>query len=239
MATVNPRSPAVKFLEPEAGTEVSAVALVLHGGKVRSNRAPRGWQLAVARMRPFARHLARAGKGQHLAVGIVRFGVRGWNGELASPLVDVADVLATVRHRYGAVPIVLIGHSMGGRAALRSAGDASVVGVVALAPWLEAHEPVAQLRGKRILILHGDRDRWTDPRASLRYAQAVQGVAASAGRVSLSGDGHSMLRRASLWHALTTSFTLRTLGLTVRQSATADHANLLESAGTGQVRLVI
>ncbi|WP_438949092.1 LLM class flavin-dependent oxidoreductase, partial [Streptomyces harbinensis] len=37
--------------------------------------------------------------------------------------------------RLGPVPVVLVGHSMGGRAALRAAGHPAVTGVVALAPW--------------------------------------------------------------------------------------------------------
>ena len=43
-----------------------------------------------------------------------------------------------VRMAYPGVPIALVGHSMGGRVALHLAGEADVVVVAALAPWIAA-----------------------------------------------------------------------------------------------------
>ena len=219
MRDVTRRAPAVRFAEPTG--PVTAVTLVLPGGKVASHRSPHRRQLAVARMAPFARALERGGGGRGVAVGTVLYRFRGWNGAAASPVQDVRVVLNEVRERFGDVPVVLVGHSMGGRAALRCADDAAVVGVLALAPWLESGDPVTPVTGKDLLILHGDRDRWTDPAASLAFARAARGQARTVGRIEISGDGHTMLRRASLWHELTTAFTLRTLG---RQSADGQQA---------------
>jgi len=53
----------------------------------------------------------------------------------ALPDADARWALAQVRASYGAVPVVLLGHSMGARTAVRVADDPAVVGVVALAPW--------------------------------------------------------------------------------------------------------
>ena len=43
------------------------------------------------------------------------------------------------------------------------AGHASVRGVVALAPWLPGPEPVEQLAGRDLVVLHGTRDLTTSP----------------------------------------------------------------------------
>ncbi|MFI5909348.1 hypothetical protein [Dactylosporangium sp. NPDC051541] len=59
----------------------------------------------------------------------------------------------------GAVPVVLVGNSLGGRAACWEAGDPSVTGVVGIAPWLPEGDPVEQLAGRTVLVLPGDRDR--------------------------------------------------------------------------------
>jgi alpha-beta hydrolase superfamily lysophospholipase len=229
---VRRRSAKVSWQEPDG--PVRGVVLVLHGGKVRSLRRPHRWQLAVARMLPFARSLARAGRDHGLAVGLVLYRVRGWNGELASPVGDVRAVLDGVRERFGAVPVALVGHSMGGRTALRCADDASVRAVVALAPWIESGEPVDRLDDVRLLILHGDRDRWTDPRASLRYAQAVAAAGTgTVGRIELRGEGHTMLGRARLWHDLTTAFVLRALGSALGKAPDG------QSAATGSANVVV
>lgn len=191
---------------------VTGLALVLPGGKVRSRARPQPWHLAAARMVPFARALEQAGGTQGLAVASLLYRYRGWNGDEASPVADTRRALERLRADVGDVPVAIVGHSMGGRTALRCADAPSVVGVVALAPWIERDEPVAQLAGRRLLILHGGRDRWTDPKASLAYVQRAVAVAASASRVEIAGDRHAMIGRPRLWHELTTGFVLAALG---------------------------
>jgi pimeloyl-ACP methyl ester carboxylesterase len=85
----------------------------------------------------------------------------------------VAWALDEVRRRHPRARVVFIGHSMGGRTALRCAGDPSVVGVCALAPWIEPGEPSAHLAGRTVLIAHSDRDRITDPEMSREFAEQV------------------------------------------------------------------
>jgi alpha-beta hydrolase superfamily lysophospholipase len=164
-------------------------------------------------MRPIARSLSRRGRKHGVAVWLVQYRYRGWNGAEMSPLADVRWALDEVRRRHGDVPVVLVGHSMGGRVALRAAADESVRGVVALAPWLFDTEPVDQLAGRDILIAHGTLDRITSPRASRRYADRAAAIARRMVYLPVRGDMHAMLLRLQTWHRLTRDFTLGVLGV--------------------------
>jgi dienelactone hydrolase len=155
-------------------------------------------------MQPFARDLAALG--DDLAVARLRYRIRGWNATGDDVLADVAFALAQLDARYGGVPIVLVGHSMGGRAALRSAGHASVRGAVALAPWLPGAEPVEQLTGRDLVVLHGTRDMTTSPRASARFVARAAPIARRAVCLHVPWSGHAMLLRASTWQRLTAAF---------------------------------
>lgn len=183
---------------------VKAVALVLPGGKADSFETAAPRQLTAVRMRPFAKRLARAGAARGLAVAMLRYRYRGWNGEEASPAADARWALETIRETHGGIPVVLVGHSMGGRTSLRVADDPSVVGVVALAPWLPADEPVQHLGGVRALIAHGNLDFVTSPRASRRFARRAKAVGADISYHLVHGDNHAMLLRPHRWHSLTT-----------------------------------
>ncbi len=204
---------------PGTGADrTSAVVVVLYGGKPRSLAPSRPSHLSAVRMVPFARSIHAAGAEQGVAVWTLRYRYRGWNEPVESPVADARWALDEVRRRHGDVPVVLVGHSMGGRTALRVAGDRSVRGLVALAPWLPPDEPVEQLRARSVLIMHGSRDRWTDPRASLDLARRAASVTAVR-RVEVTGVGHPMLRRASVWHDLTTQFALSHLDRTDQSTA--------------------
>jgi alpha-beta hydrolase superfamily lysophospholipase len=183
---------------------VKAVALILPGGKADSFEAAVPSQLTAVRMRPFARRIARAGANRGLAVSTLRYRYRGWNGSDASPAEDARWALEQIRERHGGIPVVLVGHSMGGRTSMRVADDPSVVGVVALAPWLPGDEPVEHLGGVRALIAHGNLDFVTSPRASRRFARRAKSVGADISYKVIHGDSHAMLLRPHRWHSLTT-----------------------------------
>jgi dienelactone hydrolase len=189
------------------------VALVLPGGRADSLDPTAARQLAGLRMLPFAANLHRGGGRDGLAVWTLRYRVRGWNGVQASPLADVSWALDEVRRRHDDVSVVLVGHSMGGRAAMRAAGDSSVVAAVGLAPWLPDGEPVEQLAGRRILLAHGDNDRVTSADASRRYAGRAAAAASDIAFVSIRREHHAMLLRARAWQRLTTAYVLDVLGL--------------------------
>jgi pimeloyl-ACP methyl ester carboxylesterase len=225
-------SPFFAVAEPEG--DVTALAVVLHGGRSRSTAKVRANQLAVLRMVPFAKALHRAGHGHGLGVAHVRYRLRGWNGAAKEPVADVRWVLDRLVERFPGVPAALIGHSMGGRAAVYSADHPAVTTVVGLAPWIEAGDPVATLRGRRVLILHGDADRRTSAAAAEQYASAAAAVAQSASFVRVRGDGHAMLRRPRVWHRLTAGFAIAVL-----YGSAAAPVPALAEALAGEAALVV
>ncbi|MBC9719255.1 alpha/beta fold hydrolase [Streptomyces sp. TRM66268-LWL] len=187
--------------------------LLLHGGREYGTAVPPPWNLPSLRMRPFASAIGRATWGGDVAVGRVRYRCRGWNGVCEDPVRDARQALDTLVQRFGDVPTVLVGHSMGGRAALRAGGHRLVRGVVGLAPWCPPDEPVEQLAGRRVVLLHGDRDCMTDPDASAELAVRADTAGADVSMVLLRGTGHAMLRRATMWHELTAGAVSALLGL--------------------------
>lgn len=189
--------------------EARAAVIVLHGGREWSMAPVASHQLAYLRMVPFAKDIARSA--DDVAVHLLRNRYRGWNPPHEHPVQDARWAIEQVRRAHGDVPVVLVGHSMGGRVALRVAGAPNVVGVALLAPWIKS-EPVDQLAGRAVLIAHGDRDRTTDPRASFRYAERARRVTDRVAGFDLRGEGHAMLRKAATWTRLTRAFTLGVLG---------------------------
>lgn len=187
--------------------------LVLHGGKSQSLDPTSRRQLTYLRMRPFARMLAAAGGDRGLAVWTVRYRYRGWNGPAMHAKHDAWWALDEAARQHPGAPVVLLGHSMGGRAALHAAGHPAVRAVCALAPWLDGSDPVEQLAGRTLLIAHGDRERMTDPAESYAYALRAKRVTDRVCRFDVHGDGHAMLRRARDWHSLVRRFVLGELGI--------------------------
>jgi predicted esterase len=190
-----------------AADQTRAVVLVLPGGTETSTAPTSPRQLPARRMRSFAISLHRAGRALGLAAWTLHYRYRGWNGEQASPLADIGWALDQVRERHGEVPVVLLGHSMGGRAALRMAGDRSVRAVAAFAPWLPKGEPEEQLAGRRLLIAHGSLDRVTSPRASHAYADRARAAGVDVTWRLVRGDTHAMLIRFRTWQRLAIGFT--------------------------------
>lgn len=196
----------------------SAAVLILHGGgETGLGPPPRGLlNLPAVRMRPFARSLARATRatdGGPVLLRSVPYAHRGWNGAREDPLHDVTRALDTLQGEAGDIPVVLLGHSMGGRAALRAAGHPLVTGVVGLAPWCPPGDPVGQLAGRDAVLIHGTRDRTTSPRASRSLTAQARQAGARTCLVTIQDSGHAMLRRAPSWHRLATTLVTGLLGL--------------------------
>ncbi|MFI8288079.1 alpha/beta fold hydrolase [Streptomyces sp. NPDC085614] len=178
----------------------AAAVLLLHGGRADGLEPPPPLNLPALRMRPFATAIARATRDSDVLVAEVRYRHRGWNGDRRDAARDAEAALARLRELAGEVPVVLVGHSMGGRAALRAAGDPLVRGVVALAPWCPPGEPVGHLAGRRIRLLHDERDRVTSAAESWEFVRRARLAGADAAGIPMSAGGHAMLRDAGTWH---------------------------------------
>ncbi|MGY1803125.1 alpha/beta fold hydrolase [Blastococcus sp. SYSU D00922] len=202
--------PRLEVRPAEGGT--TAVALLCHGGTVASVEPPRDRALSLVRMRAVEQFVAATGTGQGLTTCLLRYRVAGWNGVAADAFADVRWALARIRAEHGDVPVVLVGHSMGGRAVLRAGGEPGVRAVCALAPWTPPGEPVAHLRGATVAILHGRGDRWVPAALSAEFAARAQAAGARVARFTVAG-GHSMVRRALVWHAFTRDVVLARAGL--------------------------
>ena len=181
------------------------VVLVLHGGGSRGEAmmvSPT--QLSVLRMIPIARGLARAGR-RRLAVYRLLNSARGWDTR-HTPVQDARWALDRVRDDLGAdLPATLVGHSLGGRAALLAAEHPTVDSAVALNPYVYPRDGSIDLTGRRVLVVHGTADRI----APLANAQAVaQGLSRTAevGLVRVEDGKHAMLSRSGTFTGLAEDF---------------------------------
>lgn len=176
---------------------VSGVVLLLPGAS-RFSPGP---------LRPLGRALARAGGGQGLVAHTVVHARGASREEQARWAVDEA-----VR-RYGDVPVCLAGYGAGGLAALRAAGHDAVNSVVSLAPCLtraavDSPEPVHQLSGRQVLIVHGTNDARSDPEDSFRLAARAKKANRSTCRFEVHSDGHGLREHQPEVVALAVDFVL-------------------------------
>ena len=177
-----------------------AVVLVLHGGKAGSTAAVTARSLSWQRGAALARVLAPQLRQEAVAVRELRYRTVGWN-DGADKIADARWALARVRDEVGALPVVLVGHSMGGRTACRVADDSLVRGVVALAPWLPIDEPVSALSGKHLHAGHGRRDRITRARDTRAYVERAASVTGVASFTDMGPRGHYLLLGVAAWNA--------------------------------------
>jgi pimeloyl-ACP methyl ester carboxylesterase len=187
--------------EPEYPT---GVALVLHGGASRGQQmmvSPT--QLSVVRMIPTAKRVAREGRGK-LAVYRVLNSYRGWDTH-HTPVRDVEWALDQVRGRYGVLPVGLVGHSLGGRAALLAGDRPGVESVVALNPWVYPDDAV-DLSGRRVLFVHGLADRIALPQRAEIVARRVARTT-DVGFIRIPGGKHAMLRQGRAFDGYAAEFT--------------------------------
>jgi dienelactone hydrolase len=204
-----------RALGPEP-TAVSGVVLLLPGGDEESARRPSP-MLATASVRALGRRLTRAGRQEGLATHVVHYRYRGWNGSEAHLARDASWAADEAVRRYGDVPVCLAGLGMGGRAALRAGGHEAVNSVLAMAPWLPEEdvaaspEPVKQLAGRRVLIVHGTNDEVSDPELSFRLAARAKKANRDVCRFEVHSDGHGLHQYRSEVQALAEDFVMGAL----------------------------
>jgi len=165
--------------------------LVLHGGGARhGSMAVSPTQLSVLRMVPVARRVARD---RGLAVYRLLNSRRGWD-DTHTPVEDVRWALTEIREHLGPdVPVVLVGHSLGARAAILAGDLPGVVGVVALAAYLLPGDGEVVLTGRRVMFVHGARDRIASmPQARAEARRLAR--TAPVGFVEVADGTHGMLR---------------------------------------------
>lgn len=184
------------------------VVLVLHGGGSRGHQVPVSpTQLSVVRMIPVARSIARAGRGE-LAVFRLLNSVRGWDTH-HTPVRDVHWAMDEVRSTYDDLPACLVGHSLGGRAALFAGDHPGVRSVAALNPWVYAQDR-PELPGRRVLVVHGTADRVADLRKAATVAEAIARTT-RLGFIRVEGGTHAMVRHHRAFDGYAAQFALGTL----------------------------
>ncbi|WP_079075560.1 alpha/beta hydrolase [Streptomyces griseorubiginosus] len=204
-----------RTLGPEPAA-VSGVVLLLPSGDETSLRRPSAVRLPCP-AKALGRRLARAGRRDGLAAHLVHYRYRGWNGSEAHLAHDANWAADEVVRRYGDVPVALVGVDMGGRAALHAGGHDAVNSVVAIAPWLPEEdvaaspEPVKQLVGRRVLLVHGTNDRRTDPELSFRLASRAKKANREVCRFEVHSDGHGLHQYRSEVQALAEDFVMGAL----------------------------
>jgi alpha-beta hydrolase superfamily lysophospholipase len=188
------------------------LVVVLHGGAKRGETlmvSPA--QLSVLRMIPIARRIARAGR-HRLAVFRLLNARRGWD-TAHTPVDDTRWALQQLFGRFSrSLPCCLVGHSLGGRAALLAAGEPEVHSAVALAPWVQPSDRPEGVRGKPILIIHGSWDRVADPAKAAELARRLQDRdGAQVDFRLIRGATHAMLARHDSFSAPAAQFAVATL----------------------------
>lgn len=199
---------APRLITTRAPRNPQGIVLVLHGGGSRRDSVVVSpTQLSVLRMVPIAGRIARAGRGRLVVVRLLN-SVRGWDTR-HTPVEDVRWALAQLRETHGSLPTSLVGHSLGGRAALLSGDQPGVTSVVALNPWVQTSDQV-DLGGRPTLVVHGTDDRIADPRKSEALAEKLSRTA-PLGFLRVSGGKHAMLSHRGVFEGAAADFVRATL----------------------------
>ncbi|MGH3358282.1 MAG: alpha/beta fold hydrolase, partial [Nocardioidaceae bacterium] len=98
-------------------TEARDLVVLAHGGQEHSYELATDYRAPLLRMWPLA--AAAAAAAPAACVTLMRYRYRGWNGDNADAGADLRTVLERLPET--TERIVLVGHSMGGRAVMASA----------------------------------------------------------------------------------------------------------------------
>jgi acetyl esterase/lipase len=201
-----------RLIEVAVPARPRGIVLVLHGGASREgNMTVSPTQLSVLRMKPVARQIKLKARGE-LAIFRLLNSRRGWDAT-HTPVQDAIWGLNCAGERVGGegIPTCVVGHSLGGRAALLVAGQPGVRSVVALAPWVYPTEAPTNVEGRSILFIHGTRDRVADPQRAHRLADVLARRGAIVTFVDVLGGKHAMLAHHRSFDGLAAEYVALTL----------------------------
>ncbi len=192
------------------GPRTRALALILHGGRAVDPQPHRARDVSYLRMLPFAPAVRRASGGT-VAPVLVHNRHGGWIAPSGSGLVQIRELVRRLgdEHR---VPVVLLGHSSGGWAALHGGGEDTVAGSVALAPWVDEGDPVEHLREKVVRVIHGEADSVCSPQRSRDFVERLRAAGGDATYRGVPGSGHALLDRPWRWHDLAATAVMDVVG---------------------------
>lgn len=184
------------------------LVILAHGGSVQADNPARDWHSGLLRVLQFGDVAAKAAPGS--AVGLLRYRVCGWNGASADPARDVQRVIDAAPQQFER--ILLIGHSMGGRAVLRASAHPRVRGVLALAPWVPADEPGVRPSHTPVVIATGTNDDTTPVGMARHFVRRSREGGSQLAYFEIPGAGHRLLRHANVVDRLIRSFVTHSLG---------------------------
>jgi dienelactone hydrolase len=164
------------------------------GGSVARPAAPR-WSASITwLLQRLRRDLPE------LSYAELRYRDRSWRA-IGECMRDAREALATLPAR---AQVALLGFSMGGGIAIGCAGDPRVRGVIGLAPWVPEGIPLGGLRGKRLAVVHGSRDRYlpflpgVPPEHSRRVLERAAAAGARTSHLLIQGAVHAIAVRTPL-----------------------------------------
>lgn len=136
----------------------------------------------------------------------VKFRIKSWNR------LDMCaeDCVAAIEEAVeaGAREVLLLGFSMGGAVAIKSAAHPAVRTVLGLAPWIPDRLGLSPLRGRRLVVIHGALDRWlpgipgVSPASSRRGFERAKQEGVDGTYTLLAGAIHPIAMRAPWGGAL-------------------------------------
>lgn len=198
--------PSIEALRSPSGAK--DLLLLAHGGSVEADSPARDWHTGLLRVLQFGDVAAKAAT--HAAVGLLRYRVSGWNGAAADPARDVKQVIDAAPEQVER--ILLIGHSMGGRAVLRASTHPRVCGVLALAPWVPAGEPGLRPCTAPVVIGTGTNDETTPMNEARLFVERSRRSGTALAYFEIPGAGHRLLTHAKAVDQLIRSVVMHALG---------------------------